>query len=184
MPFILITNEFLVKAVKESLSRVIFELEARNYKYNFKRCEDDEVSLGLIKRIIEDAKSKIPLRSDTFKDEADLIRFKAANEPTSISHHVKKEFLNFLKVYQNQDDNNDLQLIEKTFLGKLISVSSLLPQLNFPSSYTRRASTNFTTKHDQLLCQDNFKTKYLFKTLDIIVFQDMLDHVVIIHIYL
>jgi hypothetical protein len=178
MPFILITNEFLVKAVKESISRVIYELETRNYKYMFKRNEEDEEAFILIKKIIDDARSKFLMRMETTKDEADLIRFKAANEPTSITTHIKKEFLNFLKFYQNQDDVNDIPLIERTFLGRLISVSSMLPTMNFPSCYNRRASATFISRHDHILGQDNFKTKYLLKSLDIIVFQDMLDYVV------
>jgi hypothetical protein len=179
MPFILITNEFLVKAVKESISRVIYELETRTYKYMFKRNEEDEEALILIKKIVDDARSKFLLmRSETTKDEADLIRFKAANEPTTITNHIKKEFLNFLRFYHNQDDINDIPLIERTFLGRLISVSSILPTMNFPTYYTRRGSATFIARHDHILGQDNFKTKYLLKSLDIIVFQDMLDYVV------
>ena len=145
----------------------------------FKRNEEDEEALILIKSIIDDAKGKIPARNDSFKDEADLIRFKAATEPISISNHIKKEFYNFIKNYQNQDDVNDIPLLERTFLGKLISVSSILPTLNFPSSKSsRRASTNFIAKNDHILGQDNFRTKYLLKSLDIIVFQDILDYLV------
>src|SRR4051812_47306068 len=106
MPFILITNEFLEKSVKESLSRVVFELEARNYKYMFKRNEEDEEALFLVKKVIDDAKSKIPYRNEGKEENSDLIRFKAVTEPLTITFHIKKDFANFLKIYQ--DDINDM----------------------------------------------------------------------------
>lgn len=174
--FILITNDLLVKEVKESLSRVIFELESRNFKYNFKKNFEDDEAFVLIEDIIKYAKGNIPLRTETFKDEEHLMRFKATNDPISISNHIKKELENFSKTCKKDEL---IQSIERNFLTKLISDSHVLHQLNLPACYnTRRASTCFITKNDQLLCQENFKNKYLFKTLDIIIFQEMIDLVV------
>ena len=174
MPFIIISTDLIKKTTKERLSRVIYELEAKGIKYLFQKNEEDEEAFQFLQSTIdygkENAKYDEVVNSSL---EAQLVRLKATLEGTNISTMVKKEFTKFIKSYNNNID--DIKFLERTFLGKLISLSSILHTLNLPSNRYKRVSFNFSLLSDNIIFQENFKLKYLFKALNIVVKEEILD---------
>lgn len=192
MPCVIITKDLIKKCTKERLSRVIYQLECRNIKYFFPRNEEDEVAFQFLQDIIESCKDSNYNYNQMIGDmnsspsnnnvnnlpsllEAQLVRIRASLEGISVSNIIKKEFTKFIKhIDKNLDD---IKFLERTFIGKLISLSNILHILRLPSSRTRKCSIDYNPMSDNILNQDNFKIKYIFKALNIVVKEDILDQI-------
>jgi hypothetical protein len=176
MPLIIITPDLLKKATKSRLSRVIYELACKNINYFFLKNEEDEAAFFHLNEIIK-LSQESRLNDGIIKinktPEVQITRLKAILEETNVMNIVKKEFSKFIKYYSHNHD--DLKILEKAFLGKLISLSNILPSITLPCQKNRRISVNFSTLTDNILSQENFKLKYLFKALDIIIREDVLE---------
>lgn len=177
MPFVILTTDLIRQATKERLSRVIYELECKDINYYFQRNFEDEEAYQQLESIInfgkESNKYNEVISNNTL--EAQLVRLKASLEGINAMNIVKKEFVKFIQYYNNNQE--DIRFLERTFLGKLISLSSILQTITLPSSKNRRFSVNFSLLTDNILSQENFKLKYLFKALDIVVKEEVLEEI-------
>ena len=193
MPCVIITKDLIKNCTKERLSRVIYQLEFKGIKYFFPRNEEDEVAFQFLQDIIESGKennsynqieyNNINVNSNSSNNvnsspsflEAQLVRLRASLEGTSVSTIVKKEFTKFIKRIDKNSD--DIKFLERTFIGKLTSLSNILPTLRLPNSRTRKCSIDYNPASDNIVNQDNFKLKFLFKAMNIVVKEEILDEI-------
>jgi phosphoinositide-3-kinase regulatory subunit 4 len=179
MPFLIISTELIKKATKSQLSRVIYELECKSIQYHFKRNEQDEEAFQILQKILEYGKESMKYNSQSEDStqspvkllEGKISRIKAILEGISISYMLKKEFNKFTKQYTS----DDIKFLERTFLGKLVSLSSIMHTYSLPSSRNRRISLDLNQFTDNIVAQENFKLKYLFKALDIVIKEELME---------
>lgn len=177
MPFIILTSDLIKGVTKERLSRVIYELYKKEIDYFFQRNFEDEEAFQLLEGVLNFGRENSKYNDEQINSndlESKLVRLRASLEGINASTIVKKEFAKVVKYYNNQED---IRFLERTFLGKLISLSSIIQTLSLPASSSRRFSVNFSLLNDNVLSQENFKIKYLFKALDIVVKEEVLDEI-------
>jgi serine/threonine protein kinase len=171
MPFIILNRELITNVTRDRLSRVIYELEKREIKYFFQRTNEDEVAFSLLDNTI-----KIGVVLSKYNEEqADplenqLVRMRMSLDGLLAINKVKKEFNKFLKKYSQEDS----KFLETTFLGKLISFSTISQVNNVPKRISGNVSNLSNDNHS---ITENFKLKFIFKTLDIAVKPEVLEEI-------
>ena len=183
IPFLTINIDLLRNNIKERLSRVIYEMNVKGIKYILQPNHEDKEAFGLIEGIINLGKSAFinnvkSNENERMQFERQIIRLRGSLEGFNVANVVRKEFMKSIKAINNFDD---IKFYETIFLGKIISSSSIIDTLQMPVNRNRRNcgqnvmlgindNKNFSLEQyqkDGIIFQDNFKVKFLLKSLEI-----------------
>ncbi len=188
IPFLTINNELLKNNVKDKLSRIIYELNIKGIKYILQPNLEDKEAYSLLELIINIGKMGLQNgknnENEKLQFDKQMNKLKNNNnlffEGISVANIIKKEFLKSIKVLNNFED---IKFYETIFLGKIISTSSIIDSLHMPQMKNRKNSYGINCNYngmsienyqkDGIIFQDNFRVKFLFKSLDISVKDDI-----------
>lgn len=188
IPFLVISSDLMKNSIKERLSRVIYELCIKQIRYILQPNIEDKEAIFLLGHFISMGKAA-EKGSEAEKLQLEKQMYKLRNvlaEGISVAAIVKKEFSKSIR-YANMNGSEDIKFFEMTFLGKIVSMSSIIDTLQMPQTRNRRNSGNINYilceknlnfdqyQRDGIIYQDNFKVKYLLKSLDIVIKDESLS---------
>lgn len=178
MPFLIIKNECLKSSIKERLSRVIYEMNVSDVKYSFSlNFEDSEAHHLLSGFLLPGMKDK----NKNFESERNIlerqaIKIKNILEGKSVGNFIRKEFLKAIKNLKEEDYKS----FEYIYVGKLISLSSIIESFYQSPTYKRRRSVTAIMSNNNnnlnngkisdaeaMIYQDNFRVKFFLKSLNL-----------------
>lgn len=176
-----ITLQLFQESIKTSMSRIAYECLKLKAQYNFLSLSDADVeAYDLLIGFIASNNDIFYQSEKNNYNKADFGRapIKLNIEPCYLASKVKKEFYSFLQKYPP----DDMIFIERTFLGKIISASKVLSSLQLPRRLTLLGESSICSKHVssfyqsivELMTHENFKLKYLFKGLEVVLSEDIL----------
>lgn len=169
MPFIIFTDDLIKNYCKQPLSRVIYELETKKYNYYFQKNELDSDAFQLISPILE--KMYDMGYDSTYFTKAynsQLERLKAILEPVSVLRIISKEFL---KYKSNTDSRDDLAFLEKTYLGKILSYTKIIQNLEFTKGPKNKSNK------ENILYHDDYAVKSIFKSLNMVFDENTIEDI-------
>jgi phosphoinositide-3-kinase regulatory subunit 4 len=190
VPFLIIKNENdngdLRNSIKEKLSRVIYEMNISDVKYSFQLNFEDAEAHQLLRNFITTGmKGQIHKNYEYEKNILDKQMQKMKNmnilEGKNVGNLIRKEFIKAIKNLKEED----FKSFEYIYIGKLISLSSLIDTYYQSPSQKRRKSSigvfyNYNNSSngnnnsnikisdaEAMIYQDNFKVKFLVKSLNL-----------------